>query len=523
MKMEQGIRLNRYLAMCGAGARRKVESLIAEGRVRVDGKVVLMPGYRVDDTVRVTVDGNPVAPEEKKYIVINKPSGWVCSVSDAFDPIIVDLLPETCRQYRLFPVGRLDREISRREIRLWMAGTELDGHFLKPLNVRVLEKEPGNRWVSVVIGEDAIPNDKNIVLENGIVKASPLVEEMINDFRKYSRGYGDIIMQASYDDEISGVLDYVIPKLGVKSVELKFGQAAKGIQGMARINTLEEALRLQEKGYIVYPDPSDPETAENFKNGKGPIFEKIGKLPIWNEGILKRRIAHLRELGAERICFKTGPFDPKDTIRILKIASENNVDLVTFDGAGGGTGNSPVKMMNEWGMPTVNLESMLYDILKRMDEKGYNLPQVAITGGFSLEDQIFKGLALGAPYIQFVAVGRAAMAAAMVGKQIGDLIEAGNIPKEYQRFGSTKEEIFADIRELRLYYEDADEISTGAVGVYSFINRVNAGIKQLMALNRKFDIKYVDRSDIFPLTDLAADVTGLDTYEDVYARELEKL
>jgi len=188
MKMEQGIRLNRYLAMCGAGARRKVESLIAEGRVRVDGKVVLMPGYRVDDTIRVTVDGIPVAPEEKKYIVINKPSGWVCSVSDAFDPIIVDLLPETCRQYRLFPVGRLDREseglliltndgefaqeilhpsknilreyhvlldreISRREIRLWMAGTELDGHFLKPLNVRVLEKEPGNRWVSVVIGE----------------------------------------------------------------------------------------------------------------------------------------------------------------------------------------------------------------------------------------------------------------------------------------------------------------------------------------------------------------------------------
>lgn len=377
--------------------------------------------------------------------------------------------------------------------------------------------------VSVVIGEDAIPNDKNLVLENGKVVSSPLVEEMVNDFRKYCRGYGEIIMQANYDDENSGVLDYVIPKLGVKSVELKFGQAAKGIQGMGRINTLEEALKLQEKGYLVYPDPSDSKTAENFKNGKGPIFEKIGKLPMWNEEILKNRIAHLRELGAERICFKTGPFDPKDTIRILKIASENKVDLVTFDGAGGGTGNSPVKMMNEWGMPTVNLESMLYDILKRMDEKGYILPQVAIAGGFALEDQIFKGLALGAPYINFVAVGRAAMAAAMVGKQIGELIEAGNIPKEYQNFGSTKEEIFADIRELKLYYDNAEDLPTGAVGVYSFINRVAAGVKQLMALNRKFDIKYIDRSDIFPLTDLAADVTGLDTYEDIYVRELEKL
>ncbi len=377
--------------------------------------------------------------------------------------------------------------------------------------------------VSVVIGEDAIPNDKNLVLENGKVVSSPLVKEMVNDFRKHSRGYGDIIMQANYDDENSGVLDYVIPKLGVKSVELKFAQAAKGIQGMGRINSLEEALKLQKKGYLVYPDPSDPIVAENFKNGKGSIFEKIGKLPMWNEEILKNRIEHLRELGAERICFKTGPFDPKDTIRILKIASENKVDLVTFDGAGGGTGNSPVKMMNEWGMPTVNLESMLYDILKKMDEKGYNLPQVAITGGFALEDQIFKGLALGAPYINFVAVGRAAMAAAMVGKQIGELIEAGNIPIEYQGFGSTKEEIFADIRELKLYYDNAQDLPTGAVGVYSFINRVSAGFKQLMALNRKFDIKYIDRSDIVPLTDLAADVTGLDTYEDIYVKEIEKI
>ena len=377
--------------------------------------------------------------------------------------------------------------------------------------------------VSVVIGEDAIPNDKNLVLENGKVVSSPLVEEMVNEFRKFRRGYGEIIMQANYDDENSGVLDYVIPKLGVKSVELKFGQAAKGIQGMGRINNLEEALKLQNKGYLVYPDPSDEKVAENFKNGKGPIFEKVGKLPLWNEEILKNRIAHLRELGAERICFKTGPFDPKDLIRILKIASENEVDLVTFDGAGGGTGNSPVKMMNEWGMPTVYLESMLYDILKRMDKKGYFLPQVAITGGFTLEDHIFKGLALGAPYIQFVAVGRAAMAAAMVGKQVGELIEAGNIPKEYKNFGSTKEEIFADIRELKLYYDNAQDLSTGAVGVYSYISRIAAAMKQLMALNRKFDIKYIDRSDIFPLTDLAAEVTGLDTYEDIYVKEFEKL
>lgn len=377
--------------------------------------------------------------------------------------------------------------------------------------------------VLVVIGEDVVAKDKHLVLENGKVVSSPLVEEMVNSFRQYYRGLGDIILQANYDDENLNLLDYAITKLGVKSVELKFGQAAKGIQGMGRVKDINEALKFKKMGYLIYPDPENPQIAENYKKGKGQIFEKIGKIPMWNEEILIKRVNELKKLGAEHVCFKTGPFDLKDLVRILKIAIEAEVDLVTFDGAGGGTGNSPVKMMNEWGIPTVYLESMLHDILKRMVAKGYKLPQVAIAGGFATEDQIYKGLALGAPYINFVAVGRAAMAAAMAGKQINDLIEAGNIPKEYQRFGITKEDLFADIRELKLYYENASEFSGGAIGVYSYINRITAGLKQLMALNRKFKLEYIDRSDIIPLTELASQVTNLETYEDMLVRELHQL
>ncbi|MDD2494495.1 MAG: glutamate synthase-related protein [Tissierellia bacterium] len=377
--------------------------------------------------------------------------------------------------------------------------------------------------VLVVIGEDVVAKDKNLVLKNGKVISSPLIEEMVNSFRRYYRGYGDIILQANYDDEALGVLDYAITKLNIKSVELKFGQAAKGIQGMGRVKNIDDALKLQKMGYLIYPDPSDPVVAENYNNGKGQIFEKIGKLPIWNEEILINRIKELKKLGAEHICFKTGPYDPKDLIRIIKIASESKIDLITFDGAGGGTGNSPVKMMNEWGIPTVYLESMLYDILKKMNNKNYFLPQIAITGGFATEDQIYKGLALGAPYISLVATGRAAMAAAMSGKQIGDMIEAGNIPKEYQCFGSSKEEIFADIRELNLYYDNVSDISCGAIGVYSYVNRISTGIKQLMALNRKFKLEYINRSDIIPLTELAAQVTGLNTYDDILVKEFDSL
>jgi glutamate synthase-like protein len=377
--------------------------------------------------------------------------------------------------------------------------------------------------VLVVIGEDVVAKDKNLVLENGKVVSSPLIAEMISSFREYDRGYGDIILQANYDDENLGVLDYAIEKLGVKSVELKFGQASKGIQGMGRVKSIDDALHFQKMGYLIYPDPSDPVIAENYKKGIGQVFEKIGKLPMWNEDILVKRVNGLRELGAEHICFKTGPFDPRDLIEILKIASKAGVDLVTFDGAGGGSGNSPTKMMNEWGMPTVYLESILYDILKKLKEMNYSTPQIAIAGGFAMEDQVYKGLSLGAPYINLVGIGRAAMTAALVGKQVGDLIKNGIVPKEYQRFGMTVEDIFGDIRELKGLYTDVKNISPGAIGLYSFINRISVGLKQLMALNRKFSLEYIDRSDIIPLTELAAKVTGLDTYEDLLKKELENI
>lgn len=378
--------------------------------------------------------------------------------------------------------------------------------------------------VPVVIGEDVVSKDKGLVLENGKVVKSPLIEEMLSYFNRYSRGYGDIILQANYDDEDLGVLDYAIKELGVKSVELKFGQGSKGIQGMGRVEDIDAALDFQEKGYLIYPDPSNPQISKNYRNGIGRVFEKIGRLPMWNEEILINRVKQLKEMGAKRVCFKTGPFAPKDLINILKIASNAGVDLVTFDGAGGGSGNSPSKMMNEWGIPTVYMESILYTVLKKMKENNYDLPQIAIAGGFATEDHVFKGLSLGAPYIDMIGIGRAAMTAAMVGKRIGNLIEQGVVPKELQRFGTTKEDIFEDIRELKeIYRDEIDNISTGAIGVYSYLNRISTGLRQLMALNRKFALEHIDRTDIVPLTELAKQVTGLKTYKELVEEELEYL
>jgi len=374
--------------------------------------------------------------------------------------------------------------------------------------------------VPVVIGEDVIAKDPGLVVVGHRVKEAPLVAEMVGAFRRYARGYGDIVLQGNFDDEYHGVLEYAIDKLGVESVELKFGQAAKGIQGMGYVPKIEDALRFKALGYLVLPDPADPSVARAWAEGIGPRFEKIGKLPMWRPEQLVRRVAELRKMGAKRVCFKTGPFDPRDIAAILEIASEAKVDLVTLDGAGGGTGHSPSKMMNEWGMPTVTLEAVVVKIAKSLSAGGRFMPGIAMAGGFAAEDQVFKGLALGAPYVETIALGRAAMAAASVGRQVGEALKNGTVPKEFARFGQTVEDLFVDIRMLKAEYGgEAAVLPTGAIGVYSYLNRVSVGLQQLMALNRKFALRYIDREDIVPLTDQAAKETGLASYMELLDRK----
>ncbi|NLJ34034.1 MAG: FMN-binding glutamate synthase family protein, partial [Firmicutes bacterium] len=193
-----------------------------------------------------------------------------------------------------------------------------------------------------------------------------------------------------------------------------------------------------------------------------------------------------------------------------KFACLSEVDLVTFDSAGGGTGKSPWKMMNEWGLPTVYLESLLHEFFGILKGQGLTLPRVAVAGGFALEDQIFKGLALGAPHVNLIGMCRAPMAAAMVGKRVGELVAKGQVPKHLQEYGTSREEIFAKARELKeIYGPDYTKIGPGAIGVYNYVERLKAGLRLLMALNRKFSLEDIGREDIFALTREAAAVSGI--------------
>lgn len=110
--MGEIVRLQKYIAMCGKASRRGAEQMITDGRVRVNGERVVQLGTKVEigaDTV--AVDGVELTAVKKKYyIMLNKPAGYLSTVSDDFDrPTVIDLLSEEIKT-RIFPVGRLDYE-----------------------------------------------------------------------------------------------------------------------------------------------------------------------------------------------------------------------------------------------------------------------------------------------------------------------------------------------------------------------------------------------------------------------------
>ena len=151
--------------------------------------------------------------------------------------------------------------------------------------------------VNAVIGEGAVSKDPTLAYENGKVVHAPKLREMLDAFNKYDRGYGQIILQANYDDDAQGVPEYAIRECGAKAIEFKFGQSAKGTQPANLVPTLEEALKKCEQGFLVLPDPRDPGVQEAYGRKACPAFHVYGRLPIWSDDYLIGRIAQLRDMG----------------------------------------------------------------------------------------------------------------------------------------------------------------------------------------------------------------------------------
>ena len=141
------------------------------------------------------------------------------------------------------------------------------------------------------------------------------------------------------------------------------------------------------------------------------------------------------------------------------------------------------------------------------------------------EDSIFKGLALGAPFVRLVGMARAPIAAAMVGKTIGRAIEESQLPVYVERFGATVDDIFVTASALREELGDQafEKLPTGAIGLYTYYERLAQGLRQLMAGARKFSLEYLDRNDIAALTPEAAQISGISYIMDTDKEEAEKI
>ncbi|MBE9501844.1 MAG: FMN-binding glutamate synthase family protein [Dehalococcoidia bacterium] len=376
----------------------------------------------------------------------------------------------------------------------------------------------------LVCGENVCGMDHNAELKNGKVVNSPELARRVKVYKDWYQGYGTLLVQANVEDTRLGVPEYAVEKLGVEGIEIKWGQGAKCIGGEVKLPTLERALELKRRGYLVHPDPENPVVQEAHKVGGITEFERHSRLGMVDEESFLKEVERLRRIGAKYVTLKTGAYRAPDLARAVKFASEAKVDLVTVDGAGGGTGMSPWRMMNEWGIPTVYLESLLYNFLKRLEAKGEFIPSCAIAGGIALEDHIFKAIALGAPYTRAVCMGRSTLTAAMVGKTQGQFLEETYGARGGRDYQEALLRIFVGAAQLKEKYgADFERIPPAAIALYTYYDRLATGLRQLMAGARKFALDFVGRDDLIALTREAAEVSGIPYVMDADMEEAERI
>ncbi len=189
MSLKEKIRLNKFLASCGLGSRRAVESLVEEELVSVNGEIASFPGVLVSSEDEVFLRGERVFPRKTLYVVFNKPEGYVCSLSDPHNVTIYDILPEFYRsKARLFSIGRLDKNsqglllltndgdfsqavghpsqgvgktyevllrhpLGQKDFLSWKDGVFLEGKKRRPFLLEYLSKKPDDCWIRLILRE----------------------------------------------------------------------------------------------------------------------------------------------------------------------------------------------------------------------------------------------------------------------------------------------------------------------------------------------------------------------------------
>ncbi len=338
-------------------------------------------------------------------------------------------------------------------------------------------------------------------------------------------------MQINLEDTRNGVAEYLIDQHGDEVViELKWGQGAKDIGGEIQVSDIDYACFLQDRGYLVDPDPSDPGVRLAHAQGAITSFARHSRLGVTHLGTAHEvreaflgEVARLRRLGFRRISLKTGAYGLEGLAMALRFAAEAKLDLLTIDGAGGGTGTgmSPWNRMEQWGLPSLPLHAKTYDFCQILAARGVTPPDIALAGGLAREDHLFKALALCAPYARVVCMGRAPMIPAFLGSNIEGVLKPErqaavsghwtHLPHALKPIGATPETLFAGWEAVRAKVGEAemDRIPFGAVALWGYADKLACGLQQLMAGARKFSLDRLSRDDLMAANRETAEVTGI--------------
>ena len=395
----------------------------------------------------------------------------------------------------------------------------------------------------IVIGENVVGVDKESVLENGKIIKAPELDRRIQTYLNYYDGYGAIIVQMNVEDTRNGVAEYIIKKYGNDVIlELKWGQGAKDIGGEIQVTSLEYALFLKDRGYVVDPDPSKPEVQSAYNNGALKSFARHSRLGYTNlanydevRADFMKSVDYLRGLGYQRISLKTGSYGMEALAASIKLASDAQLDLLTIDGSGGGTGMSPWNMMETWGVPALLLHAKAYEYASILAAKGHKVVDMAFAGGLAREDHIFKALSLGAPFTKLVCMGRGVMIPAFVGANIEGALNPerrnvlnGNwdtLPKSVLEHGSKAEEIFAGYYDIqsKIGADAMKKIPYGAIAVWTLADKLAGGLQQFMAGARKFSLSQIARTDISSAnreTEIETGIPFITDFQDEFAKKI---
>jgi len=385
--------------------------------------------------------------------------------------------------------------------------------------------------IIITVGENVCAMDQEAKIEKGRIVYCKELKRRVDAFKEFWDGkHGGIAVQTNVEDQRLGVDIYAASKLEVNIIERKWGQGAKAIGGEVRITDLQKAILLKKRGYLVVPDPEEPRIQEAFKEGAFQSFERHSRVGMPSERSFLEDVDDLRSQGIKHISLKTGAYRPAAVAFTMKLASEARLSYVTFDGAGGGTGMSPVPMMDEMGIPTVYLEAHVLRCAEILKRKGKYIPDIVVAGGFINETQIYKAIAMSnfgdGPYVKAVLLGRAPITAVTKAAYFVKLAEKGQLPLSFvQRYGKNPNELFACTSELQSMLGDRfDSIPLEAAGLYSYVNgRIGVGLQQLMAGCRKWNLELLHRNDLLALSERASKATGIALPEDSEIEAVERI